>query len=344
LDAQGLPVNLSQDDLQRIQDVLTKAYAESTAASYGSGILVFHVFCDRKEIPEIQRAPASHVLLASFVATLAGTYAGNTIANYLHAIHAWHIVHGAPWNINKQEMDALLKAANSLAPLSSKRLKRDPLSVLHIEQISLWLDLNLPLDAAVFACLTTTFWSTSRLGEMTVTRLDAFDPNAHVKRASIQVVEDRNGLRQTEFFLPKTKSAPNGETVSWARQLGPSDPSTALDNHLRVNDPLLESALFSYRHHKELRPLTRSAFLKQIKQAASGIDDFPHQGHSIRVGSTLEYLLRGVPFDVVKVKGHWASDAFLLYLRKHAQILAPYMQAAPELQDSFIRYTMPPVR
>ncbi|TEB31909.1 hypothetical protein FA13DRAFT_1628746, partial [Coprinellus micaceus] len=50
-------------------------------------------------------------------------------------------------------------------------------------------------------------------------------------------------------------------------------------------------------------------------------------GHGIRIGPTLEYLLRGVPFDVMKVKGWWASDTFQTYLRKHAQILAPYMQA-----------------
>jgi len=55
-------------------------------------------------------------------------------------------------------------------------------------------------------------------------------------------------------------------------------------------------------------------------------------------------LLRGVPFDVVKAIGRWASDAFRLYLRKHAQILAPYMQAVPSLHEHFIRYSMPPVR
>ena len=43
----------------------------------------------------------------------------------------------------------------------------------------------------------------------------------------------------------------------------------------------------------------------------------PHQGYGIRIGSTLEYLLRGMPFKVMKVKGRWASDAFLVYLTQH---------------------------
>ncbi|KIK92108.1 hypothetical protein PAXRUDRAFT_148037, partial [Paxillus rubicundulus Ve08.2h10] len=71
----------------------------------------------------------------------------------------------------------------------------------------------------------------------------------------------------------------------------------------------------------------------------------PHlQGHGICIRLTLEYPLQNVPFDVVKVKGRWASDAFLIYLHQHAQILAPYMQAQPCLHESFLRLTLPPFR
>ena len=66
--------------------------------------------------------------------------------------------------------------------------------------------------------------------------------------------------------------------------------------------------------------------------------------HRICIGATLEYLLRGVPFDAMKVKGRWASNAFQLYLRKHNQILAPYMQLMPpETALDFTRLAMLPV-
>ncbi|KIK32835.1 hypothetical protein CY34DRAFT_100692, partial [Suillus luteus UH-Slu-Lm8-n1] len=55
----------------------------------------------------------------------------------------------------------------------------------------------------------------------------------------------------------------------------------------------------------------------------------------------LMYLLQNVPFEVVKMKGHWASDAFQSYLRKHAQIMAPYMQAIPTIHEEFIQVSMP---
>jgi hypothetical protein len=335
---------LNTTDLLRIQDVISRAYAETTATSYGSGLLVYHIFCDRKDIPEDQRTPASPILIASFISTIAGSYAGTTVANYVHGIHAWHTIHGIPWKMEKSEFDALLKAAESLTPPTSRKAKREPVLVSHIEKMCEHLNLNEPLDAAVFACLTTTFWGSARVGETTVQRLDSFSADIHVKRSDVKIVHDRNGLKQIELFIPRTKSAPAGESISWAAQHGPSDPEAAFNNHLRINNPHEHIALFSYRHKNVFRPLTRRTFLNRIKQAALAAGLEAPQGHGIRIGSTLEYLLRGTPFDVVKVKGRWASNAFQSYLRKHGQILAPFMQADPIVHEGFIRYTMTTVR
>lgn len=68
------------------------------------------------------------------------------------------------------------------------------------------------------------------------------------------------------------------------------------------------------------------------------------KGQSLRIGGTLFYLLKGVQFDVVKVIGRWAGEAFTLYLRDHALILAPFLQADQQLFNNFMRVAMPPVR
>ena len=94
-----------------------------------------------------------------------------------------------------------------------------------------------------------------------------------------------------------------------------------------------------------MTPLSKQTFQKHLNQAARAAGLSEQKGHSIRIGSTLEYLLRGLPFDVVKVKGRWNSDAFHEYLRDHAKILAPFMQKAPpDIQDQFIRIAIPSVR
>ena len=38
-------------------------------------------------------------------------------------------------------------------------------------------------------------------------------------------------------------------------------------------------------------------------------------------------VLRGMTFDVMKAKGRWVGDSFLLHLRKHAVIIASYIRA-----------------
>ena len=114
---------------------------------------------------------------------------------------------------------------------------------------------------------------------------------------------------------------------------------------MELNKPPADRHLFAYLHKDSKRcPLTKLEFIRAVAAAAwkAGLD--PRQGHGIRIGATLEYLLRGTPFEVMKVKGCWASDTFLVYLTKHAQILAPYMQAVPEVHENFIRLTMPQLR
>jgi hypothetical protein len=144
-------------DLQRILLVTSKAYSKGVAGSYSISLLVFHVYCDKKEIPDQQHIPVSHVLLSSFIATLAGSYYGKTIANYVYGIQAWHTIHGVPWNIPKVEFDALLKAAETLAPPSSQKTKHPPYSTDYISMIHTCLNPTDPFDVVVFACLTTMF-------------------------------------------------------------------------------------------------------------------------------------------------------------------------------------------
>jgi hypothetical protein len=104
--------------------------------------------------------------------------------------------------------------------------------------------------------------------------------------------------------------------------------------------------IFAYKtsHRKVLTPLTKRKVIERIKTitTANNLPNF--EGHGLRIGGTLEYLLRGIPFNVVQSMGRWKSDAFQLYLREHAQILAPYLQPNPTTNREFVRIAMPPPR
>jgi hypothetical protein len=102
--------------------------------------------------------------------------------------------------------------------------------------------------------------------------------------------------------------------VYWAVQEGPTDPACLLANHLQVNIAPAEAHLFAYRHGKGFRPLTKRTFMDRLNAIASLLGLEHLRGHGIRIGSTLEYLLRGVPFDVMEAMGRWMGKSFLLYI------------------------------
>ena len=77
---------LSDDDLKRIEDVMVHAWEVDTHATYAAGLLNFMVFCDQKNIPKKDRAPASHLLIMSFISTLATPYSGSAISNYVYGV------------------------------------------------------------------------------------------------------------------------------------------------------------------------------------------------------------------------------------------------------------------
>jgi len=104
--------------LDRVEVVLQTAWAPSTAETYGTGLTTFHWFCNQADIAEEDRAPASQELLEVFASALAGVYSPSTISNYLARIRAWHIIHSLDLNAHKPTMDALLKAAIIMSPLT----------------------------------------------------------------------------------------------------------------------------------------------------------------------------------------------------------------------------------
>ncbi|KIJ05117.1 hypothetical protein PAXINDRAFT_21600 [Paxillus involutus ATCC 200175] len=310
------------NEAQRVLDVIGASWAESTKELYGTGLLVFHVYCDIHDVPDAQWAPISRNLLAAFLASCAGALSGSTISNYAAALRAWHVLHGLTWSINELEYKALLEGATRLAPTSSKRPKRSPFTAAILENFKEAMNLEDPRDAAIFACLVSSFYCIARLGEFTVPAISRFDPAKHISRAGLIVTRNHNNLPVMKFSIPSTKTSSDGEEVHCAPHEPPSstDPRNAIETHFRINHDEPHANLFSWRHPSgTMRPLSKKEVIKRIDTIAKAYPNLPDlKGHSLRIGGTLHYLLNGVPFDVVKTMGRWSSESFTLYLRHHA--------------------------
>ncbi|PAV14793.1 reverse transcriptase ribonuclease H [Pyrrhoderma noxium] len=254
------------------KQVLLAAYASSTKMTYGTGLLCYHTFCNTIALPEIYRAPYSTTIIAGFIAFLSGTYSKSAINNFIAAVKAWHHVNLIPCDFDEQIINRMLKGASRVQPLPLP--KCEPLTSQQLAQILSFLNVKIPEQATVAACLTTVFYSCSRFFN-----------------------------KVTAFKILRTKTKDNGETVFWACQNLTSDPQFYLLNHLQLNQPQPQQHLFCFKHQNAIVPLTRGIFLRNVSIAAQKAGFHFKDGHSLHIGATMEYLLQGVPFEVVKQLG-----------------------------------------
>jgi len=152
----------------------------------------------------------------------------------------------------------------------------------------------------VFACLTTTFSATARVGEFTILKLDAFSPQRHVMPASVCTEHDRQGLKSTIFHLPSTKASPvHGEDVSWSAQSGLTDPEAAFAHHLHTNNPSNNGPLFAYCFKGGHWPLTKPKLIEVLAKGARELGKVM----AFRLGPLLSFYFREYPLTSLKVKG-----------------------------------------
>lgn len=111
---------ITEEHMRRVFAMMNAAWADSTKETYSTGLLLFHVFCDFRNIPEEARAPVTHGLLEAFVAAAAGAYLRSSIKNFLAVIRAWHLLHNVHWDIDETRIQALLRAAETIPSLIKK--------------------------------------------------------------------------------------------------------------------------------------------------------------------------------------------------------------------------------
>jgi hypothetical protein len=100
-----------------------------------------------------------------------------------------------------------------------------------------------------------------------------------------------------------------------------------MEEYLKHTLPAPGSALFAYfRTDGRLITLTKRVFLERVNNIWTKHGWVRITGHSFRIGGTTELLRRGVPPEIVKMAGRWASDSFLRYWRKPEDILPQHIQ------------------
>jgi hypothetical protein len=315
---------LPADVVNRTYATLLGSYAPGTHDNYAAGLLRFHQFCDRHKISENARMPASHFLLAAFIAEHVGTVGGGTVKSWMSGVKAWHDVNSAPWEGDNCWVELARRTANKEGT-AFRRDQRSPVTMEHMIALRAAMDLSIPFDAALWSCATAAFWGCRRLGELTVPSYKKFDLKFHVIHgAEARDVMARNSAAATVIHIPWTKSScKKGGQLTLTARADEFCPKAAFRNHMLVNKHVPpHTPLFAFdAGNGAWSPMAKSWFLRccdLIWKNASLLRVF---GHSFRIGGSTELLLAGVAPEIVAALGGWTSLAFLLYWRKIEHII-----------------------
>ena len=187
------PYGLSHDDslLTELPSALVKSakmsitgtLAISSRSTYAAGLLRFSQFCNRWQIPEHTRMPASYTFLCAFIGNYKGTTSGKTIKSWLSGICAWHFINHAPWYGDDKWVQMACISANKEGT-RHKRALRAPVSIKHLLALRRVLQLSDHFHAAIWAVALVTFFGCRCLGEIAIRSVSLFDPNLHVLRSA----------------------------------------------------------------------------------------------------------------------------------------------------------------
>jgi hypothetical protein len=311
----------------RIQQVLDRSLAKRTMTNHKSAVRAFRNFCHDSGYTA---RPASEHTLCAFVAHLASTMAGSSIANIISGVHAWHDAINAVWN-GSARLRRLLKGATNMAPAQSTNPPRPPVTLRMLELLHEALNNKNPEDCAILAAASTAFWAQLRLGEILGTSSTTFDQNSLPSRGDLGTAISRVGSRS--LHLPRTKTnQTRGESVVITKQAHRVDPIAALNLHLHINQGLpAKSNLFAFRlpESGHTRILTRKRFLARCNTIWSRSGIPRTTGHSFRIGGTTALLQANVAPEIVKTMGRWSSDAFYSYWRDTQSITIQHAEQVP---------------
>ncbi len=178
------------------------ALAKKTRGTYGAGLIRFTQFCDKYDISEAARMPASYTLLCAFIGEYMGSIAGGTVKGWMSGIKAFHNINAAPWYgdhcwVEMARVTAYKEGQNHKRPL------RAPITTQHLRALRARLDLKSSFHAAVWAAALVAFWGCRRSGEILVVNGNDFSPLTHITRsADVNFLILVDGTQTVSFHLP----------------------------------------------------------------------------------------------------------------------------------------------
>ncbi|KAE8288351.1 hypothetical protein D5F01_LYC12220 [Larimichthys crocea] len=195
--------------------------------------------------------------------------------------------------------------------------------------------LSISTDKALESTFLLVFFGFLRCSEFAAsTLLD--DPSRHASLCDTSVLSSDTLI----YFLKRSKTNQSGQPqpVYLFRLSSPSSPYEPVLNYINSRLACQASPLDPLFISETGRVATRSRFHRQSSHALpvrSGIPPELYSGHSLRVGAASTASGRGIPDNVTKTLGHWASTTVAERRFPHSESPSPgsFQDSSGQPQD-----------
>ena len=273
-------------------------FAENTKKTYLTHLNSYLQFCDRLHILPV---PASEENIAKYAAFLARRLKPSSVKQYLNIIRVLHLECGKdhPYKdswVVKTTLNGIEKSKGC------QIVKKNPIDPNVLLFIRSKLDLKIKEDAVFWAACLVMFFGLLRKSNL-FQDCRRFDIKKQLTRENIEITEDCVILR-----LLWSKTIQRREKVLIIKlpylRDHPLCPVSAVINMFQVLGP--KSNL------SQAFPITGEYFNRHLRDLTTSIGDF--SSHSFRRGGAIWGMSCGIPGEIIRIMGDWASTCYLQYL------------------------------
>ena len=173
----------------------------------------------------------------------------------------------------------------------------------------------------LWAACCTCFFGFLRSGEVTVSSVSDYDPEAHLSEGDV-ALDRLSNQSVVRVHIKASKTDPFRKGVFLFLGTSGNDlcPVAAVSAYLAIRgrDP------GPFYRFQSGAPLSRELLVKHVREAlkAKGFDESKYAGHSFRIGAATTAAAVGLEDSLIKTLGRWESSAYLTYVRIPRERLA----------------------
>ena len=313
----------------------SQAFASGTLRNLTLQWKAFISFCLYYDLPFL---PTSQLTISCYIAFLARTFkSADSIRNYINAVKNVHLTSGLTFEFHSSfETNIIFKGLKRVKLHQTKQAL--PITPVILNQFLQFLNLNDANDISYWAAFLLAFYLMARKSNIVPPAVKSFDSKKHLCRGDILFNED--GLiillkwSKTNQFGERKLSVP---LVSMKDS--PLCPVEAIKNLVNNIPAGPEKPAFLLNVKGKFVTMTHRLFTKKLRDLLKLCNYIPeaYSGHSFRRGGASWAFRAGVPAELIKLHGDWASDAYLKYLNFSMQTKCSVSQLMCNLSECYLK-------